>query len=143
MWHHICTYIIHRVAGFQIWTEHTANEGGRMIRPWTHPIVYGTQVIRKIYSVPLRFYSEPLKLSSEPLKLKSVTKCFMSYLILKTNSVDYHDGVHFVAMCKFWNIAKKNFFYTSSYMLRKNVKEILLLYFLSLKQRWPLIVDCG
>ena len=29
------------------------------------------------------------------------------YLILKTNSLDYHDGVHFVAMCKFWNIAQK------------------------------------
>ena len=27
-------------------------------------------------------------------------KCFMSYLILKTNSVDYHDGVHFVFICK-------------------------------------------
>ena len=25
------------------------------------------------------------------------------------NSVDYHDGVHFVAMCKFWNILKKIF----------------------------------
>ena len=25
----------------------------------------------------------------------------MSYLILKTNSVDYHDRVHFVAMCIF------------------------------------------
>ena len=34
---------------------------------------------------------------------------FMSYLILKTTSVDYYDGVHFGAMCKFWNIAKKIF----------------------------------
>ena len=40
--------------------------------------------------------------SSEPLNLKPVIKKIMSYLNLKTNSVDYHDGrVHFVAMCKF------------------------------------------
>ena len=31
-----------------------------------------------------RFYSESLMLSSEPLNLKSMKKCFMSYLILKT-----------------------------------------------------------
>ena len=37
---------------------------------------------------------------------------------LKENSVEYHDGAHFVAMCKFWNKAKK----TS--MLRKNVRDI-------------------
>ena len=61
-------------------------------------------------------------LSSEPHDLKSVKICFMSDLIFKTNSVDYHDGVHFVAMCKF--LQKK---LTS--MLRKNVKEILFLYF--------------
>ena len=30
--------------------------------------------------------------------------------MLKKNSVDYHDGVYCVAMCKFWNIAKKFFF---------------------------------
>ena len=50
---------------------------------WCHN-VFSTQIIRKIYSVPLRFYSEPLMLSSEPLNLKSMKKCFMSYLILKT-----------------------------------------------------------
>ena len=33
----------------------------------------------------------------------------MSYLSLKTNSVAYHDGVHFVAIRKFWNIANKIF----------------------------------
>ena len=27
-------------------------------------------------------------------------KSFMSYFLLQINSVDYHDGVHFVAMCK-------------------------------------------
>ena len=79
------------------------------IRPWPHHIVFGTQIIRKIYSVPLRFYSEPLMLSSEPLNLKSMKKCFRSYLILTNNSVDYHEGVHFVALCKFWNILKKIF----------------------------------
>ena len=34
-------------------------------------------------------------------------KKFMSYLNLRTKFVDYHDGVHFVAMCKFWNIVKQ------------------------------------
>ena len=33
---------------------------------------FGAQVIRKNYSMPLRFYSEPLMLSSEPHDLKSV-----------------------------------------------------------------------
>ena len=80
------------------------HEGGREIRPWNHRIEFDTQVIRKIYTVPLRFHSEPLMLSSKPLNLKSVKKCFMSYLNLKTNSVDYPDSVHFVAMFKFWNI---------------------------------------
>ena len=51
-----------------------------------------------LFRIPLRFYLEPLMLSSQPRNLKYVKKCFMSYLILKTNSVDYHDGVHFVAM---------------------------------------------
>ena len=32
---------------------------------------------------------------------QSVDRKTMSYLILKTNSVDYHDGVLFVALCKF------------------------------------------
>ena len=78
------------------------NKEGRDIRSWTHHIVFEKQVIHKIHL-------EPLMLSSEPLKMKSVKKCFMSYLILKTTSVDYHDGVNFDAMCKFWNIANKNF----------------------------------
>ena len=86
-----------------------STEGGWEIRPWIHHIVFRTQVILKIYSVPLWFYSEPLMLSSEPLHLKSVKKCFTSYLILKANSVHYHDGVHFVAMCKFWTNAKNIF----------------------------------
>ena len=72
------------------------------IRPWTNRIVFGTQVIRKIYSVPLRFYSEPLMLSFEPHDLKT----FEIFYDLKTNSVDYHDSMHFVPLCKFWNIAK-------------------------------------
>ena len=50
-----------------------------------------------------------LMLSSEPLNLKSVKKCFMFYLILSTNSGDYHDG----------ETLQKRFFYTA--MLRKNV----------------------
>ena len=32
------------------------HEGGMEIRPCIHRIVFGIQVIRKIYSVPLRFY---------------------------------------------------------------------------------------
>ena len=76
------------------------NEGGREIRSITHHIVFGTQIIRKIFFVPLQFFSEHLMLSSEPLNLKSMKKCFMSYLIFKTNSVDSHDGVHFVVMSK-------------------------------------------
>ena len=32
----------------------------------------------------------------------------MSYLILKNNSTDYHDDVHFVATCKF-TLQKKIF----------------------------------
>ena len=40
-------------------------------------------------------------LSSEPLNLKSIKECFMSYLNLISNSVDYHDGVQVVAKCKF------------------------------------------
>ena len=47
-------------------------------------------------------------------------------LNIKTNSVDYCDGVQHVAICKFWNCAK-NILYTS--MLRKLVKEYLLLPF--------------
>ena len=84
-------------------------EGGREIRPWTHRIVFRTQVIFKNYSLPLIFYSELLMFSSEPLNLKSVKAYLWSYLILKTNSVDYHDGVHLVAIWKFWNIAKRFF----------------------------------
>ena len=61
----------------------------------------GAQVVCKIYSVPLLFYSEPLILSSEPLYLETMKKCFMSYLILKTNSVYYPDGVHSATKCKF------------------------------------------
>ena len=99
-------------------------EGGREIRPWTHHNVFWTQIIHKIYSVPLWFYTEPLILSSEPLNLKFMKKNLRSYTILKTNSLDYHDGVHFVDMCKFWNFTKK-IVWTS--MLRKNVKEILFL----------------
>ena len=44
----------------------------------------------------------------------------MSYLILNTKSVDYHDGVHFV---------KCYYACENSETLRKNVKEIMLLYF--------------
>ena len=33
-------------------------------------------------------------------------KMFYVLLKLKTNSVDYHDGVH-LAMCKLWNIAER------------------------------------
>ena len=33
---------------------------------------------------------------------------FLSNLILKTSFVDYHDGVYFVAMCKFWIVQKCN-----------------------------------
>ena len=55
----------------------------------------------------------------------------MPYLILNTKSVDYHDGVHFV---------KCYYACENSETLRKNVKEIMLLYFLSLKQRRPLMV---
>ena len=58
-------------------------EGGREIRPCTHRIVFGTQVLGKFYSVPLRFFSEPLMLNSEPLNLKYVKNCGMSYLILQ------------------------------------------------------------
>ena len=112
-------------------------EGGREIRPWTHRIVLGTHVISKIYSVPLRYSSKPLMLCSEPLNLKSANKCLMSYLI-KTNS-DYHNGVHFVAVCKFWNIAKKRFYRLVSCCV-KCKRNFFIIYFLSLKQRQPLMV---
>ena len=55
-------------------------------------IVFGAQVIRKNFSVPLRFYQEPLMLSSKPHNMKSVQNLF--YLMLKTNSAEYHDGMH-------------------------------------------------
>ena len=85
-------------------------EGRRVIRPWNHHIVFGTQIIRKIYSVPLRFYSEPPHVEFRTSQSDVHEKMFfLSYLILKKNNVDYHDGVHFDAMCKSWNIAKKIF----------------------------------
>ena len=49
-------------------------------------------------------------LSSDPLNLKSMKKCVMPNLILKTNSVDYHDGVHFVVICvNSETLQKRNF----------------------------------
>ena len=61
----------------------------------------------------------------------------MFYVLFKfkDKSVDYHDGVYIVAMCKFLNIAKKRFFKT--YMLRKNVNEIFVkIHFNSITNVW-------
>ena len=84
-------------------------EGGRFDN---EPIiVFGTQIIRKIYSLPLQIYSEPLMLSSEPLNLKSIKKYFMSYLILKINALDYHDGCTFLLCVNSETLQKKIFLY--------------------------------
>ena len=47
---------------------------------------------QNLFRVTLILFGAALMLSSEPLNLKSVKKWYIPYLILKTNSVDYHDA---------------------------------------------------
>ena len=59
----------------------------------------------------------------------------MSYLSSKANSADYHDDVHFVAICKLSNCKNKIFL---NWVLRKNLKEFFFIVFIS--KRHPFMV---
>ena len=75
-------------------------EGGRFDQEPSY-CIRNTGDSQNLFRATPIIFEATIMLSSEPLNLKSMKNCFRSYLILKANSDDYHDGVHFVAKCKF------------------------------------------
>ena len=51
------------------------------------------------HATPILFGATHVNFRTSQFEVRK--KCFIFYLNLKTNSVDYHEDWHFVAMCKF------------------------------------------